>query len=261
MASSPTDLSVRRFASFDGAEIAWREMAPEGGGGRPVVLIHGFFSTALVNWVRYGHATRLAAAGFRVIMPDLRGHGDSAEPHDAASYPRDALADDGFALLRHLGLSDYDLGGYSLGGRTVVRMLARGARPGRAIVSGMGLEGIVNTAGRGGHFRDILTNLGSFKRGSPEWMAEAFLKTTGGDPQALLRVLDTFQDTPRAALDAIDLPVLAASGVDDHDNGSARALAEALPDGRYVELPGNHMSAVTKPELGVAITEFLANRG
>ena len=257
MANSPTDFPVRRFASFDGAEIAWREMAPAGGG-RPLVLIHGFFSTATVNWIRYGHAARLVEAGFRVIMPDLRGHGDSATPHDAASYPRDALADDGFALLDHLGLTDYDLGGYSLGGRTTMRMLARGAAPRRAIVSGMGLEGILHTAGRGSHFREILTGLGTFERGSPEWMAEAFLKTTGGDPQALLRVLDTFADTPRAALDAIDLPVLVAAGVDDDDNGSARTLADALPGGRYQELPGNHMSAVTKPELGAAIAGFLA---
>jgi pimeloyl-ACP methyl ester carboxylesterase len=257
LASSPTDLPVHFFESFDGARIAWRELAPEGGG-RPLVLIHGFFSTATVNWVRYGHAARLAAAGFRVIMPDLRGHGDSARPHDAASYPRDALADDGFALLDHLGLADYDLGGYSLGGRTTMRMLARGATPRRAIVAGMGLDGIVDTEGRGGHFRHILTHLGTFERGSPEWMAEAFLKTTGGDPQALLRVLDTFEDTPRAAFDAIAMSVLVLSGVDDDDNGSGRALADALPDGRYRSVPGNHMSAVTRPELGAAIAEFLS---
>jgi pimeloyl-ACP methyl ester carboxylesterase len=259
LASSPTDLPVHHYESFDGARIAWREMAPEGGGGRPVVLIHGFFSTALVNWVRYGHAAKLVADGFRVIMPDLRGHGDSARPHDAASYPRDALADDGFALIDRLGLTDYDLGGYSLGGRTTIRMLARGARPRRAIVSGMGLEGIVHTAGRGDHFRHILTHLGSFQRGSPEWMAEAFLKTTGSDPVALLHVLDTFEDTPHDALAGITMPILVVSGEEDHDNGSGAALAEALPAGRFASVPGNHMSAVIKPELGTAIAGFLAD--
>ena len=126
MASSPTELPVHRFRSFDSVELAYREM----GEGRPLVLIHGYFSTAMVNWVRYGHAEKIAARGYRVIMPDLRGHGDSARPHDPAAYPRDALADDGFALIEHLGLTDYDLGGYSLGGRTTMRMLARGAKPG-----------------------------------------------------------------------------------------------------------------------------------
>ncbi|WP_298689515.1 alpha/beta fold hydrolase [uncultured Sphingomonas sp.] len=257
MASSPTDPTVHRFASFDGVEIAWREIAPAGGGGRPIVLIHGFFSTAEVNWIRYGHAARLAACGYRVIMPDLRGHGDSAKPHDSAAYPRDALADDGFALIARLGLTDYDLGGYSLGGRTTMRMLARGATPRRAIVGGMGLAGIVDTGGRGSHFRNILTNLGSFARGSNEWMAEAFLKTVGGDPVALLHVLDTFTDTPLDVVRGIDTPTLVVAGVDDDDNGSARALADALPAGVHVPIPGNHMSAVTKRELGEAIADFV----
>jgi pimeloyl-ACP methyl ester carboxylesterase len=207
--------------------------------------------------MRYGHAAKIAARGHRVIMPDLRGHGDSAKPHDASAYPPDVLADDGFALIEQLGLADYDLGGYSLGGRTAVRMLARGATPDRAIVAGMGLEGILHAIGRGDHFRRILANLDTFERGSPEWMAEAFLKTVGGDPVALLHVLDTFVDTPRDALAQIGMPVLVLAGAEDHDNGSAEALAAALPDGRYAVLPGNHMSAVTKPELGAAIADFL----
>jgi pimeloyl-ACP methyl ester carboxylesterase len=252
MASSP-DLTVHHFLGSNGAKLAYREM----GEGRPLVLVHGYFSTATVNWVRYRHAAEIAARGYRVIMPDLRGHGDSAKPHDAAAYPPDVLADDGFALVEQLGLTDYDLGGYSLGARTTVRMLARGARPGRAILAGMGLEGIIHTAGRGAHFRRILTNLGTFKPGSVEWMAEAFLKTVGGDPVALLHILDTFVDTPREALTRIGMPTLVLVGAEDDDNGSAEALSAALPDGRYAEVPGNHMSAVTKAELGVAIADFL----
>jgi pimeloyl-ACP methyl ester carboxylesterase len=254
LASSPTELPVHRFESFDGEEIAYRIL----GEGRPIVLIHGFFSTATVNWLRYGHAERIAEKGYRVIMPDLRGHGDSTTSHDPAAYPRDALADDGFALIGHLGLTDYDLGGYSLGGRTTMRMLARGARPGKAIVGGMGLDGIVHTAGRGGHFRKILTQLGTFERGSPEWMAEAFLKTTGGDPVALLNILDTFADTAIDAVRGIETPVLVVAGMDDDDNGSAEALADALPHGTYAAVPGNHMSAVTNKALGEAMANYLA---
>jgi pimeloyl-ACP methyl ester carboxylesterase len=253
MASSPHDLPVHHFRGRDGLELAYREM----GAGRPLVLIHGYFSTAMVNWVRYGHAAKIAARGYRVVMPDLRGHGDSAKPHDAMFYPRDILADDGFALIEHLELADYDLGGYSLGARTTVRMLARGAVPGRAIVAGMGLEGILHSGGRGGHFRNILTNLGKHKAGSAEWMAEAFMKTVGGDPVALLNVLDTFFDTPREALARIETPTLVLTGTEDNDNGSAEALAAALPRAHYVAVPGNHMSAVTRPELGTALAEFL----
>ena len=246
---------AQRFRSRDGLELAYREL----GVGRPLVLIHGYFSTATVNWLRYGHAAKIAARGYRVIMPDLRAHGDSARPHDAAFYPPDILADDGFALIEELGLADYDLGGYSLGARTTLRMLARGATPARAIIAGMGLEGITNTGGRSNYFRNILTHLGTFKSGSAEWMAEAFLKTVGGDPIALLHVLDTFVDTPPEALERIRTPALVLVGAEDDDNGSGQSLATALPQARYVQIAGNHMSAVTKPELGAAMAEFLGD--
>jgi len=252
LASSP--IEPQFFESFDGQELAWREM----GEGRPVILIHGFFSDAFTNWIRYGHAEKIAARGFRVIMPDLRAHGSSARPHDAASYPPDALAQDGLALIAHLGLKDYDLGGYSLGARTTVRMLVTGAAPRRAILSGMGLDGLTGTARRGDHFRHILTNLGQHERGSPEWLAEAFLKTVKGDPIALLHILDTFVDTTEAQIASIRQPVLVLSGVEDRDNGSAEALAAALPDAILRTVPGGHMSAVLKPELGQEIADFLA---
>ncbi|PAX09485.1 alpha/beta fold hydrolase [Sphingomonas lenta] len=252
MASSPTE--TRFFHSFDGVRIAYREM----GEGRPVVLIHGYFSDANTNWIRYGHAAAIAAEGFRVIMPDLRAHGESDKPHGPAAYPPDALTRDGHALVEHLGLTDYDLGGYSLGARTVARMLTTEASPRRVVFSGMGLEGLLHTGRRVDHFRKILTNLGSHERGSPEWMAEAFLKTTGGDPQALLGVLDTFVDTPENVLSQLVQPALIVCGAEDFDNGSAAALADAIPNARYAEVPGGHMSAVVKPELGRAIADFLA---
>lgn len=252
MAKLPTE--THYFNSFDGTRLAWHEM----GEGRPVVLIHGYFSEANTNWIRYGHAAAIAAEGFRVIMPDLRAHGQSDKPHDAAAYPPDALAKDGHALIAHLGLSDFDLGGYSLGARTTARLLATGASPRKVVFSGMGLEGLVGAERRAGHFRNILTNLGKHERGSPEWLAEAFLKTTGGDPVALLGIIDTFVSTPRETVAGFNWPTLVVNGVDDDDNGSAAALAEALPDATLVDIPGNHMSCVTKPELGQAIARFLA---
>lgn len=252
MANSP--IEPQYFESFDGVRLAWREM----GEGRPVVLLHGYFSDAITNWVRYGHAATIAARGFRVIMPDLRAHGSSAKPHDAASYPPDVLPRDGLALIEHLGLTDYDLGGYSLGARTTVRMLVAGAAPRRVVISGMGLDGLTDTMRRAEHFRHILTNLGSFERGSEKWMAEAFLKTTKGDPVALLGIIDTFVDTDKAQIAAIAQPVLVLAGDEDNDNGSAEALSATLPDALYRTVPGNHMNAVLKPELGEEIAKFLA---
>jgi len=211
-----------------------------------------------MNWLRFGHAAEIAGRGFRVIMPDLRAHGRSATPHDPAAYPPDVLVRDGLELIAHLGLSDYDLGGYSLGGRTAARMVIRGAAPRRLVISGMGLRGMLDTGRRAAHFRKILTGLGTHERGTPEWMAEAFLKTTKGDAQALLPLLGSFVDSTEAELRSIAIPTLVLAGAEDQDNGPATELAELLPDGRFVEVPGNHMSVVTKPELGRAIADFLA---
>ena len=227
------------------------------GEGRDLVLIHGYFSNAWTNWVRYGHAKRLVEAGFRLIMPDLRGHGESGKPHDPAAYPPDALTEDNLAVIDQLGLTDYDLGGYSLGARTTVRMLARGAAPRRVILAGMGLRGLVNTLDKGGYYRNVLTNLGTFERGTSEWMTEAFLKTTKGDPVALLHILNTFVDTPADRIATFTQPTEVICGVDDQDNGVAQELVDTLPNGRYVEIPGNHMAAVTKKELGEAMVAFL----
>jgi len=249
-----TEVSRRRFPGHDGAELAYREL----GQGRPVILIHGYLSNATVNWVDSGIAGRIAARGYRVIMPDLRGHGDSARPHQASAYPPDVLADDGIALIEHLGVTGYDLVGYSLGGRTVIRLLARGATPGRAIVGGQGLEAIIHTVGRGGYYRNLLTNFGTFEPGSEEQVTEDWVKANGGDPVALLRVLESFVDTPFAALGHIEVPTLILTGADDGHNRTAEALAAAMPNGRYLMVPGDHGTAAQSPQFETAIADFLA---
>jgi pimeloyl-ACP methyl ester carboxylesterase len=241
------------FQANDGVSLHVSEM----GEGRALLLLHGYFSDAATNWIKYGHAALLAEAGYRVIMPDFRAHGQSDKPHEAAAYPKDILADDILSLLAQLDLTDYDLGGYSLGGRTVARMLAKGAAPGRVIISGMGLEGLINTGSRAAHFRNIFDGLGSHARGTPEWMAEAFLKTTGGDPVALARILDTFVDTPIETIRGWQMPVQVLVGVDDDDNGSGAALAAELSNAVLSVVSGNHMSAVVKPDLGAAMAAFL----
>lgn len=249
-----SSVSTHHFTASDGARLAWHEI----GEGRAVVLLHGLFSSADMNWIRFGHAAEIASRGFRVVMPDLRAHGQSAAPHDNASYPPDILVRDGRELIEHLGLADYDLGGYSLGARTSARMAILGATPRRLVIAGMGLRGMLETGRRSAHFRKVLTGIGSHPRGSDEWMAEAFLKTTGGDPQALLPLLGSFVDSTEEELRRIAVPTLVLSGAEDQDNGPAAELADLLPDGRYVEVPGNHMNAVTRPELGRAIADFLA---
>lgn len=256
MANSPIEISTHFFKTDDGIRLAWHEA----GEGRPMVLFHGLFSNAHTNWVKYGAVATIVARGVRLIMPDLRAHGQSDAPHDASAYTKDILARDGLALLRHLGLNDgdYDLGGYSLGGRTTARMLIHGARPGKAVLAGMGLQGMLDAGSRIRHFRHVLEEFDAHPQGSGAWMAAQFLRTTGGDPKALIHILDTFVDSTEAELRAITTPALVISGNADDDNGSTEALAALLPNAIYATIPGNHMSAVTKPELGEAIASFLA---
>ena len=248
-------MDVQTFASFDGQPIAWREV----GTGRPVVLLHGLFSDAVTNWIRFGTAAALAAAGCRVIMPDLRGHGASSRSHDPAAYPPDVLAQDAAALVARLGLTDYDLGGYSLGSRTTVRCLVRGMTPRRVVLAGMGLTGLIEVNRRTDWFLSVIADPGRFARGSPGWTAVQFMKTTGVDGTAVAHVLRSQVETTRAELAAVTMPALVVCGADDADNGSAPDLAATLAHARYVAIPGTHMSSVTKPELGAAMAAFLAD--
>ena len=100
----------------------------------------------------------------------------------------------------------------------------------------MGLSGLPETGDRAEHFRAILTGLGTHARGSPEWMAEAFLKTTGGDPEALLRLLGSFVDTTRRSFARSDSNAR-LQGAEDDDNGSAEDLAALLPDAASSRFP------------------------
>lgn len=241
-----------------GTRLAVYRLGPSGNGGRPVLLLHGLFSSAEVNWIKYGTAARLADAGFEAIMPDLRAHGSSASPHVPAAYPPDVLVQDALALVEALGLTDYDLVGFSLGARTAVQGVIAGLRPRRLVLGGMGLEGLTGWAWRSAHFIDAIDRFGTIERGDAAFVAQAFMKSQKVDRVATRLLLQSVCDVDLDRLAAVAMPTLVVCGADDGDNGSAPDLAAALPDGHYAEIPGNHMSSVTKPEFGEAIAAFLA---
>ncbi len=239
---------------YGGARIAVHRV----GQGRPILMLHGLFSNAEVNWIKYRHAARIANAGFTAIMPDLRAHGLSDAPHEPAAYPEDVLVADAMAIVAALELSDYDLVGFSLGARTAVRGVLAGMRPRRLVLGGMGLAGLAGWARRSAFFIDAIDRYDTIERGDPAYFARAFMKTQGIDRIAARLLLGSVDDTPPEALTRIAMPTLVVCGADDQDNGSGPALARALPDGRFVEVPGTHMSSVTRAELGEAIARFLA---
>lgn len=244
------------FTASDGARLAYQIMGE--GNDRDLLLIHGLFSSGTVNWIKFGHAQKLVDAGFRVIIPDLRAHGESAAPRDPASYPDDILARDMEELIAHLGLNDYDLGGFSLGARTTARLIVRGATPGKAILAGMGLEGLAGWSRRKDFFIKAIDAFDTSKRGDPYWMSIQFMKTMKVDRDAARLLLGTFTDTDPAALAAITMPTLVLCGSEDQDNGSAEKLVAALPNATLVTVPGTHMSSVTEGALGDAMVAFLA---
>src|SRR3546814_21066761 len=69
---SSTDARIDWFAGQDGTRLCLHII----GEGRPLVLLHGLFSSAFVNWIKFGTAAHLAKAGFQVFMPDLRARSE-----------------------------------------------------------------------------------------------------------------------------------------------------------------------------------------
>jgi pimeloyl-ACP methyl ester carboxylesterase len=249
-----SDAVVHFWTASDGVQLAYHQL----GEGRPVILLHGLFSDAQTNWIKFGTAARIAAEGFCVIMPDLRAHGRSGSPHGVEYYPRGILARDLRELVAHLGLTEFDLGGFSLGTRTNVEAVGEGMRPRRAVLGGAGLEGLRDWKRRRNFFVEAIGLFDTVKRGDPHWLSIQFMKSQHVDRVAAAQLIESFEDAFVGWLHAFTMPTLVVCGSEDDDNGSAQELANVLPNAVFVEVPGTHMSSVTKPQFGEAIAEFLA---
>jgi pimeloyl-ACP methyl ester carboxylesterase len=250
-------MDISRFAGHDGVQLAYREI----GSGRPLILLHGFLGSGS-HWVDQGPGDALVEQGFRLVLPDLRGHGQSARSHDPDRYPPDVLADDGVALIEHLGLGagQYDLGGYSLGARVVVRMLARGAKPRRAVVAGQGLAKVSGPQGGGANQRALTALVDGVapEPGSADAQIAHWIEKVDADPRALLHLFGSLVPTPENDLRRITTPTLVVIG-DQDERSDADELAALLPAGRHVVVPGGHGGAFAAPEFGAAIIAFLAD--
>lgn len=107
-------LSSYRFLRVRGHRVAYRSCGSEDG--PPVLLIHAFASQS-DSWRATAEA--LARHGFRVIAPDLRGHGRSQR---TATYALMDFEQDLIALLDALDLQDVSLVGHSLGGHLALKL-------------------------------------------------------------------------------------------------------------------------------------------
>ena len=248
-----SDHHSETISSFDGAELTVHRL----GEGRPVLLLHGLFSSVQMNWLRFGHAALLAEAGFACLMPDLRAHGDSAAPHQPEAYPQGVLTQDLAAVVNAMGLEDYDLVGFSLGARTAAGGVIGGLAPRRLALCGMGLEGLAGWERRSTFFIDAIDRFDEVKREDAAFMAVAFMKQMKVDRVAARLLLEAVEDIAVDDLAKITMPAAVICGDKDSDNGSSEKLAQALPDARHLTIPGTHMSSVTEADLGIAIRDFL----
>ena len=246
-------MEIATFASFDGARLSYRTL----GAGRPVLLLHGFLANAELNWMAPGIGAALADAGFLAIAPDMRGHGASIVENDPARFPQDVLANDVLALIAHLGLSVFDLVGYSMGARAAVRMLVRGATPRRCVLGGMGDAGVTSPERRIAYFERLLGPVSESADPKAAARVAQLLAWTGGDRAQVLRALATQPATTPEELSRLTTPILVLCGADDSDNGSAEALAAMLSNARAERTPGDHATAVMAPEFAAAILAFL----
>jgi pimeloyl-ACP methyl ester carboxylesterase len=105
----------------------------------------------------------------------------------------------------------------------------------------------------------MLSNLGTFEPSTSEAEFEGYLQQLGADPGALIRVLDTFVDTPREALARVAVPTLVIAGDQDNDRGSVEDLAATLSRSRLQKVPGNHVTALFTTELKDHLARFLGD--
>ena len=124
-----TALAQDRFFESAGVRIRYVER----GAGAPVVLVHGFTANIERAWIETGVLPALAR-DYRAIALDLRGHGKSDKPHEAAAYEH--VATDVIALLDHLGIEQAHVVGYSLGGIIAAKLLTTHPQRFRSAVLG-----------------------------------------------------------------------------------------------------------------------------
>ncbi|BBL53389.1 alpha/beta hydrolase [Bartonella quintana] len=246
-----------RFFEYDGLRFAYREE----GQGVPILLIHGFGSSARVNWYATGWFHTLIEAGYRVIALDNRGHGDSIKSYDSSFYTPQAMAGDAVKLLQHLKLSKAHVMGYSMGARISAFMaLLYPTYLHSVIFGGLGI-GMVTGAGDWKPVADALLAEDISTITNPRGlMFRKFADQTKGDRRALAAcVITSKQELTASEVYKIKQPALVAVGSLDEIGGEAKPLAALLPRGEALTIPGrDHMLAVGDKVYKKGVVDFLS---
>jgi non-heme chloroperoxidase len=254
------------------------------GAGRPVVLIHGYPLSGH-SWER--QVPVLLDAGYRVIIYDRRGFGDSSQP--ASGYDYDTFAADLNALMEKLDLREATLVGFSMGTGEVTRYLGRygSARVRKAVLLGpippfllktgdnpdgvdqSVFDGIMSavTADRYAFLKDFLDNfynVDKFRgtRISDQAWQGSWNVAAGASATATLACVPAWLTDFRADLPEIDVPTLVMQGTEDRIlpiDSTGRRLPALIKDVQFIEVPeGPHNIGWTHAEtVNRALLDFL----
>lgn len=243
----------------DGVRIAYIDE----GEGEPILLIHGFASNVVTNWVDPSWVRALSAAGHRVIAFDNRGHGSSEKLYQPAGYGAPVMAEDGRRLLDHLGIERTDIMGYSMGARIAAFfVLAHHVRVRSAIFAGLGINMVRGMVGTGPLAKALEARSIAEVTNDTARSFRAFAEQTNSDLTALAACLRGPRDkiTPED-LARIAVPVLVAVGTEDVIGGSGKELANLISGAQLLDIEGcDHMKAIGDQALKQGVLDFLTAR-
>ncbi|MEU2651076.1 alpha/beta hydrolase [Streptomyces albidoflavus] len=261
----------------DGVQLAYEEWGPEGG--VPVVLVHGHpFDRSLWR----AQAQRLAGAGCRVVLPDLRGYGESQVVPGRTPFP--VFAGDVAALLDRLGMGQALVGGVSMGGQITMEIRRLYPERVRALVLAdtsypaeteegragrLALAERLLAEGMGGYADEVIGKMvASYNVGAkPEATAHVLRMMRATDPEGAAAALRGRADREdyEATLAGVSEPVLIVVGADDAFTtvADAEAIRRLVPHATLTVIPGaGHLPHLEQPEeTGRALVGFVTGLG
>ncbi|MEW2435539.1 alpha/beta fold hydrolase [Streptomyces caniferus] len=247
------------------------------GSGEPLMLVHGHPFNRSMWRPQTEHFSR---AGWRVIVPDLRGYGDSTVLPGAT--PLATFARDLVDLLDHLGIERCVLGGLSMGGQIVMECYRLFPERFRGLVLADTFASAETEDGRAGRYAMAERLL---REGMAGYAREVLAKmvsphTIASRPDVAARVLGMMTTTPpdgaaaalrgraerpdyTALLSRIAVPALVVVGAEDAYTpvGDALDIHERIPDSRLRIIDqAAHMPNLEQPDVfNTALEEFLGS--
>ncbi|WP_299317676.1 alpha/beta fold hydrolase [uncultured Maribacter sp.] len=237
-----------KFESFDGVQIAYTDE----GSGEAILLLHGFINSRK-SWDKTALKKGLLNAGYRVIIPDLRGNGDSDNPQSEKAYKDNAEVKDVLLLMNHLNIEKYKAVGYSRGSIVLAKLLTKDESIEKAVLGGMGIDFTNADWDRRIMFAKAFDGeVNEITKGAVD-----YAKSINADLRSL-HLQQKFQPiTSIDDLNKIKIDVLVICGDQDSDNGNAEELSKTFKNGSLKRVPGDHNGTYKTEGFSLSVLQFL----